>query len=291
MTDARGQKARRALGKARSKAFLLSKGLRQAVRPAGRARVLWVPGVQRSGTNLVMDVLERSWATAVFHERDPRAFQDYVMRPLSVIRALHRRSRAELFVVKALLESHRTGELLAAFEGARGLWLVRDHRDMVNSHLVSWPGYREDLDRILDDPASAGFRGLGMTPETRRVLAEHYDPADSVASHVALFWWLRNRLLFDQALERDPRMLVLSYEALVSEPAETVAALCAHAGLAYSPRLHAMIHARSIKKRAAPEISSRGGGALRGRCRSGLPEHRRQKTDDSLSVCPLSTVL
>lgn len=249
------ERAHRALGKLGRRAFLLSKGLRQLAAPAGRARVLWVPGVQRSGTNLVMNVLERSWATAVYHERDPRAFADYVMRPLEVIRELHGRSRAELFVVKALLESHRTLELLDAFSGARALWLVRDYRDMVNSHLVSWPGYGEDLDKILEDPASAGFRGLGMTGETRRVLADHYDPAASVASHVALFWWLRNRLLFDQGLARDERMLVLGYEALVSQPAKTVAAICAHAGLTYEARLHAMIHARSIKKRAAPAIS------------------------------------
>ena len=246
---------RRGLGKAGRAAFLAAKGLYQARFPAGRGRLVLVPGVQRSGTNLVMDVLERSWQTAVFHERDARAFDDYAMRPLPVIRALYERSRAPAFVLKALLESHRAKDLLDAFEGARGLWLVRDHRDMVNSHLVSWPGYREDLDKILADPASAGFRGLGLTAESREVLAAHYRPEDTVASHVALFWWLRNRLLFDQGLERDERLLVVGYEALVGDPAATVREICAHVGLTYSPRLHAMIHARSVGKRAAPEIA------------------------------------
>ena len=245
----------RGLERAGRSAFLAAKGLYQAKNPPGAGRLVLVPGVQRSGTNLVMNVLERSWQTAVFHERDPRAFEDYVMRPLPTIRALYGRSRSQVFVLKALLESHRAAELLDGFPGSCGLWLVRDYRDMVNSHIVSWPGYREDLDKILADPKSAGFRGLGMTAETREILQAHYRADDSVASHVALFWWLRNRLLFDQGLERDRRMLVLSYEALVSRPAETVERICAHVGLAYAPRLHGMIHARSVQKRAAPGIS------------------------------------
>ncbi len=249
----------RLIGKLRHEGFLAAKGLYQASRAPGRARVVLVPGVQRSGTNLVMNVLERSWRTAVFHERDPRAFDHYAMRPLPEIRALHGRCRAELFVLKALLESHRAGALLDAFDGvgggSRGLWLVRDYRDMVSSHLVSWPGYGEDLDKILEDPSSAGFRGLGMTPETLDELRAHYRPEGGVASHVALFWWLRNRLLFDQGLERDRRLLVVRYEALVGDPAATLRAICDHVGLAYQARLHSMIHGRSVKKRAGPAIS------------------------------------
>ena len=244
------------IGRVRRAGFLGAKALCQVAGRPGVARVVLVPGVQRSGTNLVMNVLERSWRTAVFHERDGRAFDDYVMRPLPVIEALRGRCRADFFVLKALLESHRAGALLDAFENSCGLWLVRDYRDMVNSHLVSWPGYREDLDKILEDPSSAGFRGLGMTQETLELLGAHTRADDSVASHVALFWWLRNRLLFDQGLERDRRMLVVRYEALVGDPAATVQAICAHLGLPYEPRLHGMIHGRSVAKRAAPEISA-----------------------------------
>ena len=50
--------------------------------------VVFVGGIQRSGTNLMIDVLERSIETDVFHERDRRAFQDFQMRPPEVIRHL-----------------------------------------------------------------------------------------------------------------------------------------------------------------------------------------------------------
>ena len=50
--------------------------------------VVFVGGIQSSGTNLMIDVLERSIETDVFHERDRRAFQNFQMRPPEVIRHL-----------------------------------------------------------------------------------------------------------------------------------------------------------------------------------------------------------
>ena len=62
---------------------------------------IFLAGMQRSGTNMLMEVLERSLATQVIHERDPRAFDNYLMRPPEVIAALRARSRAPVFVTKA----------------------------------------------------------------------------------------------------------------------------------------------------------------------------------------------
>ena len=68
-----------------SRALLLGKKslLHRLVGQAGGGasrRYLFVGGVQRSGTNMLMDVLERSYETDVYHERDPRAFDGYQMR-------------------------------------------------------------------------------------------------------------------------------------------------------------------------------------------------------------------
>ena len=63
------------------------------VRKHERSVCLLVAGVQRSGTNMVMDVLERSYATEVYHERDPRAFANYQLREEEVIQSLIAHSR------------------------------------------------------------------------------------------------------------------------------------------------------------------------------------------------------
>ena len=60
---------------------------RQRLRPRPVAQHVFVAGMQRSGTNLLMDVLDASAATQVFHETDPRAFERYVVIDSSAAQA------------------------------------------------------------------------------------------------------------------------------------------------------------------------------------------------------------
>src|SRR5688572_22752173 len=66
----------------RSKALPRLKSLRnRIVNPSSGPRLcVFVAGVHRSGTNMMMDILERSWETDVLHESDSRAFEDNLMR-------------------------------------------------------------------------------------------------------------------------------------------------------------------------------------------------------------------
>ena len=94
-----------------------------------------VAGVQRSGTNMLMDVLERSFETDVYHERDRRAFQDYLMREASAIKRLAGKSSGRVFVIKALCELDQLPFLMEEFTPAKVLWIVRGYNDMINSAL------------------------------------------------------------------------------------------------------------------------------------------------------------
>ena len=53
---------------------------------------------------MLMDILEKSWVIDAYHERDERAFDNYKMRELPVIKTLARKSPMPLFVIKALFE-------------------------------------------------------------------------------------------------------------------------------------------------------------------------------------------
>ena len=105
-------------------AFHAMKRLRWAARPTRELNaktVVFVAGVQRSGTNMITDVLRRSVETDVYHETDPRAFEDYEMRPLSVIRNLVDQSPARVIVFKCLCELQDLRQLLDAFPSALAL--------------------------------------------------------------------------------------------------------------------------------------------------------------------------
>ncbi len=94
------------------KTFVLSKQLRQRLKygigeQLNNKQCVFVAGVQRSGTNMLMDIMERSMETDVYHERDHRAFQSYEMKLTDVIHQIFKKSISPVFVIKALCELAR----------------------------------------------------------------------------------------------------------------------------------------------------------------------------------------
>lgn len=230
------------------------KALRQRMRPRPVAQHVFVAGVQRSGTNLLMDVLDASLATQVFHETDPRAFDRYEMRNLAVIRQLAQASPAPVFVIKALCELDRIRPLMETFAPAKTLWMVRDWRDSARSAVKSFGNFVPQWKRLADGDAD-DWRGRGMSPATRELLAALYRPDASEAEGAAIMWFYRNVLFFEQRLAADARVRLVFYEDLVRDPAREVAALYAFLGLPVSPGVAGRIHARSVKHRTPEGVS------------------------------------
>ena len=222
----------------------------------GSGKLVLVPGVQRSGTNMIMDVLERNRYTDVYHETDLRAFENYSLREIAQIRSLHGQSRAPFFVLKALQDSHRVAEIRSNFSESAILWPYRDYRDMVNSHIVSWPGGREHIDEIVKGQQLDNWRSRGLTEEIRKEMREVYREDLNTESCVALFWYMRNSLFFSQRLYSDSSVLLVKYESLVSDPAVGFEAICRHITLPYEPKMHTIVHARSLRKNSAPPIDA-----------------------------------
>lgn len=231
------------------------KAVRQRLAPRPVALHVFVAGMQRSGTNLLMDVLDASAATRVFHETDPRAFVRYEMREEAVIRQLAARAPAPVFVVKALCELDRIAALMNAFAPAKTLWLVRDWRDSVASAIRSSGNFVPQWRRLAHGDAG-DWRGRGMSAATRELLAALYHDDASEAEGAAIMWFYRNVLFFEQQLAADPRVRVVQYEALVQRPQREVAAVYDFLGLdGFNAAVAARIHARSVRRRSPPDIA------------------------------------
>jgi len=237
-------------------ALLGAKRAYQGLNPEAERGVAFVAGVQRSGTNMVMHVLERHFGTEVFHETDPRAFRDYEMRPLPVIRRLVRDSRADLVVVKALMEGERLRGLLDAVPGSRAVWVVRRWEDTVNSQMASWRGKPRVIRALAAGDPAAGWPARGMSRETRDILARFSHPELNEATAWALFWYLRNILFFEQALDADPRVRALGYEPMVTDPMTGFSPLFDHFGLGLRPWHVAQVEGGAVGRRPAPPVDS-----------------------------------
>ena len=231
------------------------KALRQRLLPRSVAQHVFVAGMQRSGTNLLMDVLDASADTQVFHETDPRAFERYEMRDLAVIRKLAGKCPAPVFVIKALCELDRIKPLMETFAPAKTLWVVRDWRDSVNSAIKSFGNFVPQWKRLAHGDA-ADWRGRGMSSATRELLAAMYHPDASEAEGAAIMWLYRNALFFEQQLDVDARVRLVFYEDLVQQPMREVAAVYDFLGLkGFSQGVAGRIHSRSVKHRSPSGIS------------------------------------
>jgi hypothetical protein len=236
-------------------AFLRIKSLRQQMKPRRQEPLsVFLSGVGRSGTNMLMDILEASYETEVFHERDRRAFEKFIMRPPAVIHSIVDRSNAPVVVVKALHEADRIQALMGDFPPAKALWMVRFYGDSVNSHLKRWPGTRNLVDKVVNDRKGAGWRTAGMTDETYQLVCDHYRRGLTPASAHALFWYYRNQLFFDQALDRNNRVLVVEYEELVTEP-RYLDRIASFVGLTPTEKMRRIAHRESIRKDPFPDIA------------------------------------
>jgi hypothetical protein len=219
-----------------------------------RCRVL-VAGMQRSGTNMLMNVLEECLETDVYHERDTRAFSNYRMRSPREIGVLIGRSPARVFVIKALCELQDLALLMDEFSPAKTIWIVRDYNDVVNSMMRSFGNMAKQVLRIVDDGDPSGWIGRGMSDETRAILKTLVTDELDDATASALQWYLRNILFFEQGFDADERVMLVSYETLVSQPVEEFGRVFAFAGIEYSPRVARKVSPRSVGKNPPPDIA------------------------------------
>ena len=225
-------------------------------RPSDR-RTAFVAGVQRSGTNMVMDVLERSFETDVYHEYDSRAFSRYEMRERPVIRELVEKSPASMVIIKALCELQELQDLLDDFAPSKAVWMFRSYHDVINSHIARWVGMPDSIAKIVQNRESAGWRGRGMSDATHALVKDLYTPDMSNATACALFWYFRNLLFFERAYDEDPRILAVHYDRLVTEPTTQFPKVFGFLELEYSKRVSSSVFASSVGKRLAPELDPR----------------------------------
>lgn len=225
----------------------LTKRVRYRWFPAKQHQTVFVAGMQRSGTNMLMDVLDRSWQTTVFHETDPRAFDNYEMRPIPEIKRLLDDPHGPYVVIKSLCELDRINELMNAFSGAKVIWMVRHYGDAVASATRSFANFSPRLGRIVADRDSDGWRGRGMSDQTHALLRELYSPEMNEVSAAALKWYYRNVLFFEQGLDHNPNVHVVRYRNLVQHPDQSFSEICRFLGMSYSPRQVRFVHSSSAK--------------------------------------------
>ena len=232
--------------------------------PAGTAMPVWLVGVQRSGTNMVVRGLEESPEFEVHNENDGSAFERFRLRRDPVVRKIILASRHRYVLFKPLCDSHRVDELLALDTptAGRAIWAYRAVDGRVQSALAK---FGDTNLRVLTEIAGGRGGGLwqaqGLSAENQELIRSFDWTSMTPASAAALFWYVRNSLFFDLGLDRRDDVLLSSYDKLVAEPMSGTLALASFLGLPWHPGLAAHIEQRD-GARSSVEIDPR----VRARC-------------------------
>jgi hypothetical protein len=246
---------------------------------APNAMPVFLVGVQRSGTNMLVRGLETSPSFDVCNENDKRAFVRFRLRPVRELRSLVQSNGHRAVLFKPLAESHRIVELLDTLgtpTPPKAIWAYRAVDGRVRSAVTKFgPNNllalraiaedRHDRDWSVDGPAQEIVDTIrdGLSPEnTELVRSFDYDRLDAEAG-AALFWYVRNSLYFELGLHRRDDVMISSYERIVTEPEPTMRTLCRFLGVPFTDDLIAHVDTRSA---TPPRLT--------------LPDEIRRRCDD-----------
>src|SRR5215207_1765188 len=201
----------------------------------GTARAVLLVGLQRSGTNMVVRGLERAPEFEVYNENHSAAFDRFQLRPVGHIRGLLEASRHPY----VLLEALRTRS------DPRALWVYRSAEGRARSAVAKFGDQNLRMLRELAQGRGRDrWQAQGLSSDSLALIGRvDWSSVDAVSA-AALFWYVRNRLYFELGLEGRPDVLLVSYDAMVADPAAEMRRICGFLDFPYHPRLVAGITAR-----------------------------------------------
>lgn len=216
----------------------------------------FVFGCQRSGTKMVMRILDNSPAIRIYHENHLSAFDgEFQLRSDRTVKALARLSPAPVQVFKPICDSQEADLILDRFPDAHGVWMFRDPDDVANSAVEKWGAHqREIIDAIVAGETGDewGWRTARIPDDIRAELAAVH--AEDLTDHegALLFWYTRNRLFFSLGLATNPRVRLADYRRLVEHPDRAFEEVFHHLGAPFDPAFVERVHAGSVGRKPAP---------------------------------------
>lgn len=227
----------------------------------GTAAPVWLVGVQRSGTNMVVRGLETRPEFEVHNENDSKVFERFELRPDREVAAVIAASRHAYVLFKPLCDSHRTPELLdgiGAGAPGRAIWAYRGVDGRVRSAVAKFGDVNlQVLARIAAGRGDGLWQAQRLSADSRDLIASFDYDAITPEDGAALFWLVRNRLFFELDLSERSDTTIVNYDALVADPATVMSALCRFLDFPYRAGLVGHVEVRSAGREARLDLNPR----------------------------------
>ena len=227
----------------------------------GTAMPVFLVGVQRSGTNMIVHGLQRCPEFEVYNENHRRAFTSFRLRSDETITEIVASSRHAFVLFKPLIDSHAVDHLLDDLPFAtrgRALWAYRNVDDRVRSSIAKFGD--SNLRALADIASGTGmdrWEAEGLTDESLELIRSFDYLRMSPASASALFWYLRNSFFFSLRLDRRTDVLPVSYDAFVRDPESEMQVVCRFLDYPWRPTIVAHVKKRERSPRPPLPVEPR----------------------------------
>lgn len=200
---------RRAVGFSRLKKAFRRKCVNSAI-------PLMLFGAQRSGTSLLMDVLQLHRDTQVFTEVSNSAiYSDFRLRGVEVVSKAIRDASAPVVCLKPISDSHIARNYIDSFPNGKYAWIVRNYLDVAASSIKKWPSGSRAVRIVCAGGVGGGWFQEGVSAKTGAIMRSLDQGALTEFDYACLVWWARNRLYCEQELAKLKNVVVISYERLL----------------------------------------------------------------------------
>ena len=184
-------------------------------------KILFIMGCQRSGTTMMLRILERDMQSRIYGEFSELSLgpNRTLLKPLPEVKAIIERDPAPFVVAKPLVETQRLPEFFEYFPDAKVLWMYRHYKDVASSNLKNF-----GKDNGVDDlrPIAQGdpnnWRSSHASEHVRAIAKQFFSEDMSPFDAAALFWYARNSLYFDMDLSHHPQVMISRYNDIVLDP-------------------------------------------------------------------------
>lgn len=229
-----------------------------------KSKILFIVGCQRSGTSLMNRIFTRDLNISVYRESSKLSSKDPNSKKLRLnsyeeIDREFKKNRAKYIVLKPVVETQNTFELLNYFPNSKALWMYRNYQDFVQSNMKRFiPDSGKNALRAILEKERTNWRSEKVSDYVHSTILKYYKPEISRYDAAALFWFARNQLFYDLALDTHPNVFMCRYEDLVRYPQKMVREIYMFMDAKYPQKNKFLeeINARSVGKGDKIQLSS-----------------------------------
>lgn len=195
------------------------------VRRGNTKRLALIVGCQRSGSTMLYEIFCKDSRSKVFGEFNYLNSQDTTfnirLNPIEEVEPILTKINHPLIVMKPLVESQNIHSLLELSPNCKVIWLYRHYNDVAASNLKKW-GLGNGINNLrpIVTNDQSNWRSEKVSQHVRGKVLQLFKEDMPTLDAAALFWWVRNRLFFEQQLETNADVYLCNYQHLVSAPKE-----------------------------------------------------------------------